>query len=307
MTDAQFLFDRRAVRRHRDRAARRPVDPDRSPDFLHDEVAGRLVERLDEVNRDFAEALDLGCRRGTVARALLARSGMTRVVQADLSPGMARAARQANRFVPTVVADEERLPFRPGSFDLVAANLSLHWVNDLPGALIQIRQALRPDGLFLGTLFGGGTLMELRDVLMEAELATTGGAGPRVSPFTDVRDAGGLLQRAGFALPMVDRDTITVTYEHALSLMYDLRHMGETQAMAERRKSFTRRDTLLAAHDLFLQKHADKAGRLVTRFEILYLTGWAPAETQPKPLRPGSATESLADALGTRERPLEGD
>lgn len=300
------LFDRRAVRRNRDRAARR-FDTDRNPDFLHDEVADRLLERLDEIARSFSDAMDLGCRRGRIARQLLSRPGVERVVQADMAPGMARAAHERNRFVATVAADEERLPFRPGSFDLITANLALHWVNDLPGALIQIRNSLSADGLFLGTLFGGGTLQELRDVLLEAEIETTGGAGPRVSPFTDVRDAGGLLQRAGFALPMVDRDTVTVTYEHALSLMYDLRLMGEAHAMTERRKTFTRRETLLAANDLFLRRHADKAGRLVTRFEILYLTGWAPDASQPKALRPGSAEHSLADALGTQETPLDGD
>jgi SAM-dependent methyltransferase len=310
VTDAAAPFDRRSVRDHRDRAARRAaaaLADGRDPEFLHHEVAERLAERLDEVKRPFADVLDLGCRHGALARALAARPGAERVVQADLSAGMAASARRANRFFPTVVLDEEALPFAPGSFDLVASSLSLHWVNDLPGSLIQIRRTLRPDGLFLGAAFGGNTLRELREVLMAAEIDVQGGAGPRVSPLLDVRDAGDLLQRAGFALPVVDRDVITVTYEHAFGLMHDLRLMGETNALAARRRGGTRRETLLRAAELYLQRFVDKAGRLRATFEIVYLTGWAPDPSQPRPLKPGSAAARLADALGTTETEVDGD
>lgn len=197
------VFDRRAVRAHRMRAAAGGTPP------LFREVAERLAERLEAVRRDFPRALDLGCHGGALARVLAGRVGAELFVHADLAPGFAAAARQAAGG-DAVVADEEFLPFAPASFDLVASNLGLHWINDLPGALIQIGRALRPDGLFLASMLGGRTLAELRETLLTAELESEGGAGPRVSPFADVPDAGALLQRAGFALPVVDRDTITV-------------------------------------------------------------------------------------------------
>ncbi len=310
MTGDATPFDRRAVRVHRDRAARRAeaaLRDGRDPEFLHQEIADRLVDRLAEVRRPFADILDLGCRHGALARALASRPGAERVVQADLSEAMARSAQAANRFFPTLVLDEEALPFAPASFDLVTACLSLHWVNDLPGALIQIRRALKPDGLFLGAAFGGGTLRELREALVEAEIEVEGGAGPRVSPLLDVRDAGDLLQRAGFALPVVDRDVITVTYEHAFSLMHDLRLMGETNALNMRRRTATRRETMVRAAARYLERFVDKAGRLPATFEIVYLTGWAPDPSQPQPLKPGSAAARLADALGTKETKIDGD
>lgn len=309
MTGDAAPFDRRAVRDHRGRAARRAEVAERDgrdPEFLHREVADRLADRLDEVRRPFADILDIGSRHGILARSLAGRPGAARVVQTDLSEAMARSAHRANRFFPTVVADEEALPFAPGSFDLVTANLSLHWVNDLPGALIQIRRTLRPDGLFLGAAFGGNTLRELREVLMAAEIEVEGGAGPRVSPLLDVRDAGDLLQRAGFALPVVDRDVITVTYEHAFSLMHDLRLMGETNALAARRRGGTRRETMVRAASHYLERFVDKSGRLPATFEIVYLTGWAPDPSQPKPLKPGSAAARLADALKTEETEIDG-
>ncbi len=291
------LFDRTAVRHHRDRAARYGD----AASFLHDEVADRLAERLDEVHRALPVGLNLACGNGRLARAMAKRSGAERVVQADLSLAMARSAKASNGFFPTLVADEERLPIAPGQFDLVASGLGLHWVNDLPGALIQIRRALKPDGLFVAAIFGGATLTELRDALTSAELELEGGAAPRISPFTNVRDAGALLQRAGFALPMVDRDRVTVTYEHAFGLMVDLRRMGEANALTSRRREFSRRETLVRAAEIYLSRFADKAGRLRASFEILYLTGWAPDPSQPRPLKPGSAAARLADALGTEE------
>ena len=297
------IFDRRVVRLHRDRAARRylALAGARNPEFLHEEITDRLLERLGEVREPFADCLYLGCRRGPATRRLAARAGMQRIVQADLSPAMAAAARASNRFFPALCLDEECLPFAEGSFDLVFAPLSLHWVNDLPGALIQLNRLLRPGGLLLAALFGGSALTELREALGEAELAGEGGISPRVSPFADVRDGGDLLQRAGFALPVVDRERIGATYEHAFSLMIDLRNMGETNAVAERRRRFTRRQTLVDAAEVYLRRFADNSGRLHATFDTIFLTGWAPAEGQPRPLRPGSATARLADALGSRE------
>jgi SAM-dependent methyltransferase len=214
---------------------------------------------------------------------------------------MARAAASAGR--PSLAADEEALPFAPHSFDLVMSVLSLHWVNDLPGALIQIRQALEPDGLFLGALLGGETLAELRVALMEAELAEEAGAGPRVSPFAEVRDAGALLQRAGFALPVADVDTIPVTYPDALALMRDLRGMGESNAMVERRRTPTRRATLARAAAIYAEKYGQADGRVPATFQVITLTAWAPHPCQPKALAPGSARSRLADALDAEERP----
>ncbi|MCY4192131.1 MAG: methyltransferase domain-containing protein [Rhodospirillaceae bacterium] len=298
------IFDRCAVRHHRDRAARRYSNAvtAHNPEFLHEEITDRLLERLGEVRKPFADCLYLGCRHAPATRRLAARKDLQFVVQVDFSPSMTVVARADNRFFPTLCVDEEYLPFVEGCFDLVFAPLSLHWVNDLPGALIQIRRLLRPDGLLLAALFGGATLCELREALGDAELSNEGGISPRVSPFADVRDGGDLLQRAGFALPVVDRERVTVTYEHAFNLMADLRHMGETNAVLERRKTFTRRQTLLDTADIYLRRFADKSGRLEATFEVIYLTGWAPAGTQPKPLRPGSATVRLANALNAEER-----
>ena len=288
------LFDRRAVRRHRDRAAA----SFRAHDFLFAEVAARLADRLEDVNRRFADVLDLGCRDGVMARALAARGGDASVTGCDPSLEMARRA--GGR---AVVADEDALPFGDGAFDLVLSALSLHWVNDLPGALVQIRRVLRPDGLLLAAMLGGGTLGELRRALIEAEDRIEGGASPRVSPFAELRDAGDLLQRAGFALPVVDADIITVSWPDALSLMRELRGMGETNAVAERRRGPTRRATLFAAAERYRELYGDGDGRVPATFEILYLTGWAPHASQQQPLAPGSAAARLADALDAEERP----
>ena len=288
-------FDRAAVRAHRARAARR----DASDDFLFDEVAARLIERLDDIRRPFARVLDLGCRRGWLGPRLTARAGTQRVVQGDLAPEMAQAAGTANA-LPTLACDEEALPFAAESFDLIVSNLALHWTNDLPGALVQARRALAPDGLFLAALFGVGTLAELRGALMAAELAVEGGAGPRVSPFAEVRDGGDLLTRAGFALPVADLDTIRISFASPLHLMRDLRAMGEANAVAERRKAFTRRATLMDAATRYPQ---DNDGRVTASFEVVFLAGWAPGPNQPKALKPGSATARLADGLGVAEIP----
>lgn len=296
-SDVQAPFDRRALRAHRDRAAANLP----AHDFLFREVAERLVDRLGDIARRFPRVLDLGCHGGEISAMLAGQSGIETLVQCDLSPGMSRRARRNGHL--TLAADEEALPFGRAAFDLVFSNLSLHWVNDLPGALAQIRHVLKPDGLFLAALLAGETLNELRRALLEAELAVSGGASPRVSPVADARDLAGLLQRAGFALPVVDSDTITVTYADPIRLMADLRGMGETNAINARSRQPARRALFLEAASRYREIHGDAEGRVKATFQIVYLTAWAPHESQQKPLRPGSATSRLADALGVEERP----
>ena len=298
MADSLHVFDRPTVRRHRDRAARQLG----RFDALFREVAARLADRLDDVKRRFPLALDLGCHNGPFPEAAEGRGGISTFIQCDLSPAMAQTAARKGR--PSLAADEEWLPFAPQSFDLVASVLSLHWVNDLPGALIQVRQTLKPDGLFLAALLGGETLQELRAALMEAEIETRGGASPRVSPFADVADAGALLQRAGFALPVVDRDRIIASYPDALSLLRELRGLGESNAVASRSRRFAPRDTLLRAAALYEQRHAGPDGRIPATFDVIFMTGWAPHESQQQPLKPGSAAHRLATALGGHEQAL---
>lgn len=296
MTDAMTPFDRRLLRRRRDRAAASLGDHD----FLIREAADRLADRLDDVRRKFPLALDLGCHGGQLAGVLAGRGGIECLVQSDLSPSQARRA--ASNGSPAIAADEEFLPFAAESFDLVLSCLDLHWVNDLPGTLLQIRRALKPDGLFLAVLFGLGTLAELRDCLIEAEAELHGGASPRVSPFADARDAAGLLQRAGFALPVADVETVTVTYPDALALMHELGGMGESNASRQRSDRFVGRELFARAAALYAERHGASDGRIPARFRLLFLTGWAPHESQQQALRPGSAQERLAKALGTEER-----
>jgi SAM-dependent methyltransferase len=200
-----------------------------------------------------------------------------------------------------IVADEEMLPFQEGSLDLVVSALALQFVNDLPGTLIQIRRALKPDGLFLGALIGGESLAELRAAFAEAEAEVEGGASPRVAPFADLRDLGALLQRAGFALPVTDIDRVTVRYESPLALMRDLRRMGAGNVLIERRRKPLRRATLRRLFEIYAEKFSDPDGRVRATFEIVWLSGWAPHESQQQPLKPGSARARLADALNARE------
>jgi NADH dehydrogenase [ubiquinone] 1 alpha subcomplex assembly factor 5 len=293
MTATAALFDRRAWRAHRERAARQgPVD------FLHAEIADRLLERLDAVARPFAVVLDLGARDGALAHALAQRPGTELVIAAE--PALSFLAKCDGR---RVAADPELLPFAEASVDLAVSTLALHWAGDLPGTLAQLRQVLKPDGMLLAAMFGGNTLGELRTALFEAELAEEGGVSPRVSPAAELADIAGLLQRAGFAMPVADADTITATYPDALALMRELRAMGETNALAERRRSFTRRATLARAAALYTERFALPDGRIPATFEVMFLTGWAPHPSQPQPLRRGSATHRLADALAP---PLQG-
>ena len=275
------VFDRAAVRRHRDRAA---MTADSVSDILCD-AADRLLDRLDDTTRRFSRALDVG-GRGVTAKMLRARGIET--IACDLSPRMA-----ARAGAPAVAADEEFLPFAAESFDLVVANLSLHWVNDLPGALIQLRRALRPDGFFLASLPALGTLAELRAALTEAESDLTGGAAPRISPFPELRDCAGLLQRAGFALPVADIDEIRVLYADPMNLLRDLRAAGEANAVALRDRRIPPRTLFARA----LAALPEQDGRTVATLKLAMLTGWAPGPDQPQPLTPGTATHSLAEAL----------
>lgn len=295
MSDPSKVFDRTLVRKRRDRASSRFAQHD----FLVREVAERLADRLLDVKRRFPVALDLGCHTGEMAASVHGKGGVETLIQCDLSPAM--AARAAGNGHPVLVADEEWLPFAPASFDLVLSCLSLHWVNDLPGTLAQIRRVLKPDGLFLAAMAGSGTLAELRQALGEAEIAEEGGVSPRVSPFADIKDLGGLLQRAGFALPVVDADSIRVTYADPMRLMADLRGMGETNAVAERRRTPTRRRTLLATLARYQDLFAGPDGRLPATAQVLTMTAWAPHPGQPRPLSPGSATCALADILGDED------
>ena len=276
------IFDRRAVRLHRDRAALRVAQVH---DILAD-AAERLLDRLDDTTHTFSNALDIG-GRGVVAPLLRARG--IDCVSMDLSSSMA-----ALNGGICLAGDEEFLPFASESFDLVVANLALHWVNDLPGALIQVRRALRPDGLFLASLPALGTLAGLRTALTEAEAALTGGASPRISPFPDLRDCAALLQRAGFALPVADAEDITLLYADPLALLRDLRDAGETNAVALRNRAIPNRAILPAA----LAALPQRDGRTEAILKVAFMTGWAPAESQPKPLKPGSGQVSLTKILG---------
>ncbi|MBT3305851.1 MAG: methyltransferase domain-containing protein [Alphaproteobacteria bacterium] len=291
-----MVFNRRTVRRHRARAAGTLNDHD----FLFRESAERLCDRLDDITRTFPLALDLGGRTGQIARVLEGRGGVETLVHCDLAPEMVSCAAMEKSGL-VLAADEETLPFTGGAFDLIVSNLTLHWINDLPGAMVQARQALKPDGLFLASVLGGETLKELRQSLMEAEIAEEDGLSPRVSPMADVRDLGGLMQRAGFALPVVDSETVTVMYDDAMALMADLRAMGETNATLERRKGFSRRATLMAALARYKDTFAGSDGKIPATFQILTMTGWAPDASQQQPLKPGSARTSLADTLGDTE------
>jgi SAM-dependent methyltransferase len=286
------LFDRRLVRQHLTRARKAPAH------FLLDRVVADFGERLSLVSRAFPRALDLGTPGVQVAEAL---RGNGRIVF------RAAPILDAPPSVRSLIADEEALPFASASFDLIASALSLQWANDLPGVLVQIRRALAPDGLFLAALVGGQSLHELRTALTSAEAEVTGGASPRVAPFADVRDLGGLLQRAGFALPVTDIEPIVVRYASMFALMQDLRAMGATNALTERSRVPLRRAVLMRAADIYAGHFSDADGRMRATFDIVWLSGWAPHESQQKPLAPGSARMRLAEALNVSEGRLPRD
>ena len=280
------IFDRALVARRRDRAAARVADV--SP--ILQAAAEFLLDRLDDTTRRFEAALDIG-GRGVVAPMLRAR-GIARVTSMDLSPRMAALGGGG-----AVAADEEWLPFAPESFDLVVANLSLHTVNDLPGALVQLRRAMRPDGLFLASLPGLGTLQPLREALVEAEATASGGASPRVAPFPELRDMAALLQRAGLALPVADMVELPLAWRSAMGLVRDLRAAGEQNAVLARNPRTPPRAMFPLAFAALEQQSP-----IALPLPMLMLTGWAPHDSQSRPARPGSATARLAEALGTEER-----
>ena len=266
------LTDRSALIRNRARAARAPAL------FLHEAAADDLQDRLQMVNKTFTSPVVI--------------SG-----QPAIWSNLVTGARH--------IADDDTLDLTEGQNDLAMHAMCLHWSNDPVGQLIQARRALRPDGLFLGICLGGQTLHELRSSLAQAESELTGGLSPRVLPMAEIRDLGALLQRAGFALPVADSFTLTASYASSLHLMRDLRAMGEASALAARPRAFTRRAILLRACQIYAQAHADSDGRIPATFEFITLTGWAPDESQPRPMRPGTASTRLAEALGTTENPLK--
>lgn len=294
MTDSPLIFDRALLRTRRKRAA--ALGP---AVFLLDRVASDLADRLGAVLRHFELAADIGTPSEAVRMALAGLGSVGAVVAVDAVPE-ARAP-DAGKTANLIVADEEALPFRDASLDLAVSALALQFVNDLPGALVQIRRALKPDGLFLGALIGGETLTELRQAFATAESDIEGGASPRVAPFADVRTLGDLLQRTGFALPVADSDRYTLRYDTPFALMAELRRMGASNALVARRRTPLRRATLLRMAENYRERFADADGRVRATFDIVWLSGWAPHPDQQKPLKPGSAQARLADALGSRE------
>ena len=288
MTTGPTIFDRTMLPMRRQRAlALGPAT------FLLDRVADEMLDRLSVVMRQFEHGADLETPTDALREVLLA-SGKV---------GSLERARIVSQAGLEVMTGEQPAPFADGSRDLVVSGLALQFVNDLPGALIQIRRALKADGLLLAARIGGDSLMELRQAFAEAESEIEGGISPRVAPFADVRDLGSLLQRAGFALPVVDSDRVVVRYEEPIALMRDLRAMAATNIAVERRRTPLRRATLQRMLEIYARRFADSDGRVRATFEIVWLTGWAPHESQQKPLKPGSATRRLADALGTKEIP----
>ncbi len=285
MTPPQ-IFDRSLVRLRRDRAAESFSDFS----FLYDEIFARLIERLELIKRSFGRALVLGARTGTVANSLSGRFGIESLVLAESSSAML-----ARTTGSRVVVDEEWLPFADRTFDLVVSPVTLHTTNDLPGVLAQVRRILKPDGLFLGALFGVGTLAPLRSAFLAAEASLGVGASPHVAPFTEVRDAGALLQRAGFALPVADAETIPVTYRNPLRLFADLRGMAESSALTSRSRLGLRRSVLMAVLQLI-------EGQKIP-FEIVYVAGWAPDASQQQPLERGSGRVPLSEALTENQGP----
>lgn len=291
MAGSPVIFDRSLLRQRRLRAQRGGAVT-----FLLRHVAAELVERLSAVKRSFAVAADIGTPTSELRDQMQEQKVAETVVGVDTlvpkEPG--------SRFI---AADEEALPLADASLDLAVSALALQWVNDLPGTLAQIRRALKPDGLFLAALLGGDTLTELRQSFAIAEAEIEGGVSPRVAPFADMRDVGALLQRAGFALPVADIDRLTVRYDTPFGLMQDLRGMGATNVLLERRRTPLKRATLQRMAQIYAERFSDADGRLRATFDIVWLSGWAPHESQQQPLRPGSARTRLADALKTTEFP----
>jgi len=282
------------VTRNRDRASSRYRDYA----FLKGRESNQLSERLADTSREFDRALDIGAHDGQACEALRESGKVSEIIALETAPRMVKRLNSSG--FQTVSASEENLPFDPRSFDLVTSVLSMHWINDLPGVLRQVCTILKPDGLFLGCLFGGGSLTELRASMIEAESELTGGISPRLSPLPGLQDMAGLLQRAGFALPVADVDRVTVRYTHPMKLLEDLKGMGEQAAFARRdgqdRRPLSRR-ILARMSEIYADRFSDPDGRVRASFEIIWLSGWAPHASQPKPLKPGSGKFSLSEAV----------
>lgn len=285
------LFDQDALQSHAERALRSGVPAD----FLLRRAVADLEDRLAVVLRDFDDRLDLGTPLPLAAEMLAHKPGrLTRLVPPGYPGGEGHWI--------NIDSPLDILPLAHESLDLVVSLLALQSIDDLPGTLVQIRRALRPDGLFVACLLGGDTLTELRQSFLEAETEIEGGASPRVAPFADLRDCGSLLQRAGFALPVTDVDRVIVRYANPFALMRDLRAMGAANPLADRRRSFLRRATLMKAAEIYAERFADADGRVRATFDLVWVSGWSPHESQQKPLKPGSAKMSLADALKPKDR-----
>ncbi len=291
------LFDRLALRHHREKTARNSAAYYSGYDFLIKEVADRLYDKFLDIKRDFHHILDLGCHGGELGHLLKNNLKDKILINQDLSYEFLKHIDGV-----CLQADEELLPYRAKSLDLILSNLSLHFVNDLPGCLAQIMQCLKPDGLFMAAVFGGETLTELRTSLMQAEVNIRGGTSPRISPFMDGRDAGALLQRAGFALPVVDTDRITVTYENAFKLMQDLKGMGEANILTKRMRGLTTPRVMMECAKIYQEKFTDHRGRITVTFDVIYMMGWSPHESQQQPLKPGQGKVNLNDMFGEKER-----
>lgn len=289
MTAPPSIFDRSLLTRRRNRAAAGAA----RHDFLLERVADDFAERLAIVKRTFANVLNIDAHHGLISRRLRALPNIGTITDADLAEKLLAHCDGPAR----LKTDAEALTVTPGSFDLVVSGLSLQLVNDLPGALIQLRRALKPDGLLLASQLGGETLQELREAWYAAEEEIAGGVSPRVAPFADVRAIGSLLQRAGFALPVADSDTVAVTYANPIGLMREIKGMGASNMLTGRRRTPVTRTLLLRAAEIYAERFGTPEGRVKATFEIITLTAWVPHESQPKPLKPGSATHSLAGAL----------
>ena len=292
MSDDPRLFDRKLLRERRARFAHEVE----ARSFLLCHVAREIAERVELMLRSFPLALDLGAYHGVLGKKVAALPSVGTMLYGESALAFAAMCPR-----PALVCDEDVLPFKAASLNLVVSGLALHRVNDLPGALIQVRRALRPDGLFMAALLGAGALVELRQVLIEAEAETEGGASPRVSPFGDVREYGALLQRAGFALPVADSETLSLSYANPREVMREVRALGGGNVLLARSRKPLARHTLKRAEQLYCERYGTPDGSVRASFEIVYLSGWGPDPGQQKPLKPGSAAQRLADALGTTE------
>ncbi len=286
----ETIFDQALVTARRERAFQRQEN---GASFLIDLVAKELSERLSAVERIFEDAVELHGGTGAAAGMASQTGKITQLRRIETSSMFARPGEDLT------VAPLEDVPIEASSVNLVLSPLSLHLLNDIPGTLVRIRRSLKPDGLFMAAIPGAGTLAELRDVLLAAEVELTGGASPRVIPFADVRDIGALLQRAGFALPVVDVETYTVRYDSMFPLMRDIRAMGMANPLVGRSRVPMGRRLFVRAAELYAERYADPDGRIRATFSIIYVSGWAPHESQQQPLKPGSAKMRLADALRT--------